>query len=93
MQELDVNSDATIGSVPNGIHRSLFWHDRTQNVESFLFKICQENGMNRQTAKLDRNDGKEIKCDFKKRDWCQGHVIKLLFVDICMFCSNIFVKL
>ena len=33
--ELDVNSDETIGSVQNGIHRALFWHERGMSKVSF----------------------------------------------------------
>ena len=61
MQDVDLNSDAMMGSVQNGIHHALF---EQRDVISFLFKmLLREWDELTVNAKLDRNDGKEIKCD------------------------------
>ena len=62
LTELDVNLDETIGSVQNGIHRALFWHERGMSKVSFS-KFAKKQDNQTIDAKLDRNDGKEIKCD------------------------------
>ena len=61
LKELNLYSDATRGSIQNNIHCALFWHECGMLQVSFS-KICQETIWT--DAQLDRNDGKEIKCDF-----------------------------
>ena len=36
MKELDLNSDTTMGSVQNGIHCVLFWHEARMTVDANL---------------------------------------------------------
>ena len=61
LQDVDVKLDAMMESVQNGVHSALFWHECGMLQISFS-KICQETIWT--DAQLDRNDGKEIKCDF-----------------------------
>ena len=98
LQEAYVNSDVTMGSVQNGVHHAFFlaW---MQDVVSFILKICQETECRqREGAKLDRNNGKEIKCGFcwymfalSQYFWiCNSKKSKIIIVKTINYVYNVY---
>ena len=60
LQEVDVNSDAMLGSVQKGVYRALFWYEHWM-LSVFFSKFAKKRDVN---PKQDRNNEKEISAIF-----------------------------